>query len=248
MEQTASHQKTPAFVGVYETMYGLLKRGVFPINTPLPSEPKLAQQLGVSRMTLRQALALLQEDGLIQKVHGKGNFVTQVPRLTTAGLQQVGNPVHRHCLRTIDEVELAVRVEVPTEYELQQLRRHTPVAVAVDRWYRSKGTIVGYTLTMMPVEPISEYGIDLNDHGSLEKFLEQWVYELAQKAQIRLQISSTGLFISEKYAVSPSEQLYLLTELLYREEEEAPLMCNKHYLVPEYFSLEITATQMGSVG
>ncbi|OKJ69861.1 GntR family transcriptional regulator [Streptomyces sp. CB02261] len=41
----------------------------------LPSEPRLAAQYKVSTPTLRNALALLQAEGLIDKIHGKGNYV-----------------------------------------------------------------------------------------------------------------------------------------------------------------------------
>ncbi|MFC8951575.1 GntR family transcriptional regulator [Streptomyces sp. NPDC057101] len=52
----------------------------------LPSEPRLAAQYKVSTPTPRTALALLQAEGLIEKIHGKGNFVRQpLRRLTYAG-------------------------------------------------------------------------------------------------------------------------------------------------------------------
>lgn len=41
----------------------------------LPSEPGLAGQYKVSTATLRSALAVLQGEGLVEKIHGKGNFV-----------------------------------------------------------------------------------------------------------------------------------------------------------------------------
>nr|BFD83587.1 GntR family transcriptional regulator [Streptomyces sp. Xyl84] len=41
----------------------------------LPSEPDLASRYSVSLPTLRSALAVLQGEGLIEKVHGRGNFV-----------------------------------------------------------------------------------------------------------------------------------------------------------------------------
>ncbi|MEU2235535.1 GntR family transcriptional regulator [Streptomyces vietnamensis] len=49
----------------------------------LPSEPKLAAQYKVSTPTLRSALALLQAEGLIEKIHGKGNFVRHPLRRLT---------------------------------------------------------------------------------------------------------------------------------------------------------------------
>ncbi|MFI6528785.1 GntR family transcriptional regulator [Streptomyces uncialis] len=41
----------------------------------LPSEAQLASQYTVSKPTLRSALAVLQGEGLVEKVHGRGNFV-----------------------------------------------------------------------------------------------------------------------------------------------------------------------------
>jgi Transcriptional regulators len=41
----------------------------------LPSEAGLADQYKVSTVTLRRALAVLQGEGLVEKIHGKGNFV-----------------------------------------------------------------------------------------------------------------------------------------------------------------------------
>ena len=45
----------------------------------LPSEPDLARTLGVSRSSLRAAIALLEEDGLVQRLHGSGTYVTHRP-------------------------------------------------------------------------------------------------------------------------------------------------------------------------
>jgi GntR family transcriptional regulator len=43
----------------------------------IPSESLLAQNYGVALGTIRQALALLVEDGVLQRRHGKGTFVSQ---------------------------------------------------------------------------------------------------------------------------------------------------------------------------
>ncbi|MER7719015.1 GntR family transcriptional regulator [Streptomyces flaveolus] len=46
----------------------------------LPSEAGLADRYKVSTVTLRSALAVLQGEGLVEKIHGKGNFVRRPPR------------------------------------------------------------------------------------------------------------------------------------------------------------------------
>lgn len=44
---------------------------------PLPSEDALAVEYGVSRITVRQALSLLEQDGLITRQRGRGTFVSE---------------------------------------------------------------------------------------------------------------------------------------------------------------------------
>ncbi|MGW6707306.1 GntR family transcriptional regulator [Streptomyces sp. NPDC054956] len=52
----------------------------------LPSEAQLAARYKVSTPTLRNALALLQGEGLVEKIHGNGNFVRHpLRRITYTG-------------------------------------------------------------------------------------------------------------------------------------------------------------------
>ena len=53
-----------------------LLAGELKAGTQLPSEPELARSLGVSRSSLRAAIALLEADGLLRRTHGSGTFVT----------------------------------------------------------------------------------------------------------------------------------------------------------------------------
>jgi GntR family transcriptional regulator len=46
----------------------------------LPSEVGLADRYKVSTVTLRRALAVLQGEGLVEKIHGRGNFARRPPR------------------------------------------------------------------------------------------------------------------------------------------------------------------------
>jgi GntR family transcriptional regulator len=53
----------------------------------LPSEPKLSRRLGVSRATLREAMRLFEERGLIIRRQGVGTVVAETPRVIESGLE-----------------------------------------------------------------------------------------------------------------------------------------------------------------
>ncbi|OGV63780.1 MAG: hypothetical protein A3K19_05040 [Lentisphaerae bacterium RIFOXYB12_FULL_65_16] len=52
-----------------------IRSGALKPDQALPSEPKIARDLGVSRNTIRQAMRDLEHEGLIYRVQGKGTFV-----------------------------------------------------------------------------------------------------------------------------------------------------------------------------
>ena len=54
--------------------------GELPATSLLPGEEALAKEYGVSRITVRQALALLEQDGLVIRYRGKGTFVSEKAR------------------------------------------------------------------------------------------------------------------------------------------------------------------------
>lgn len=68
------------FEQVRDTLRREILRGVWPAESRLPSESKLIERFGVSRITVRQAIAELQAHGLVQTINGKGSFVARPDR------------------------------------------------------------------------------------------------------------------------------------------------------------------------
>lgn len=72
---------TPLYLQIHDTILRQIETGAYADGARLPSERELAELFGVSRMTARQAMRLLMQDGRINTRVGKGTFV-QNPRLT----------------------------------------------------------------------------------------------------------------------------------------------------------------------
>ena len=60
---------------IYDLLKGRIESGFYPPGTQLPKEVDLAVELGVSRVTLRPALELLELERLVRREKGFGTFV-----------------------------------------------------------------------------------------------------------------------------------------------------------------------------
>ncbi|ENP8458965.1 GntR family transcriptional regulator [Staphylococcus pseudintermedius] len=68
-------EKLPLYYQVYKGIHSRIKAGEYKEGDKIPSERKLCEQFGVSRITVREALDRLEKDHVIKREHGKGSFV-----------------------------------------------------------------------------------------------------------------------------------------------------------------------------
>jgi len=70
-----AEDRQPKYLRIHAELRDRITSGQWPAGTPLPAQRDLAAEFGVSIMTLRQALQLLADDGLIAARHGSGTYV-----------------------------------------------------------------------------------------------------------------------------------------------------------------------------
>ncbi|WP_434742318.1 GntR family transcriptional regulator [Micromonospora sp. SH-82] len=66
---------TPLYVQLADVIAKQIEEGKLESRRPIPSESSLRQEYGVSRGTVRQAVALLRERGLVVTVPQRGTYV-----------------------------------------------------------------------------------------------------------------------------------------------------------------------------
>lgn len=67
----------PFYFQLTKLLTGEIETGRWNVGDRLPSEPAICEQFGVSRTTVRQALAALESEGLIRREKGRGTFVNE---------------------------------------------------------------------------------------------------------------------------------------------------------------------------
>lgn len=76
---------TPPSRRIADELRGAIANGTLAPGARLPSERVLAQEHGAARNTARQAIAILQAEGLVEAQHGRGVFVRERPALRRLG-------------------------------------------------------------------------------------------------------------------------------------------------------------------
>jgi GntR family transcriptional regulator len=88
----------PLYVQIAEHLIGQIESGQLEPGSRLPSERELCEMLSVQRDTVRQALSMLEDQGLVNRRHGSGTYIAE-PRIErdagrlfpfTRAMQQAG--------------------------------------------------------------------------------------------------------------------------------------------------------------
>jgi GntR family transcriptional regulator len=76
-DQVERDAPTPPFQQLAGILRARVKRGDWKPNRAIPSENTLADEYDLSRPTVRRAIAVLVEDGLVYAVPGRGTYVAE---------------------------------------------------------------------------------------------------------------------------------------------------------------------------
>jgi GntR family transcriptional regulator len=71
----ANRNKGPLYLQIKEMLKDRILHGVYAINTNIPSEPQLEEEFKVSKITVRNAIKELVQEGYLEKKSGKGTKV-----------------------------------------------------------------------------------------------------------------------------------------------------------------------------
>ncbi len=76
LDQQVSHV-LPLYFQTFVILQQQIKEGLWPATAPIPSENELAERFGVSRVTIRKAMALLEKQNYVLRQRGRGTYVNE---------------------------------------------------------------------------------------------------------------------------------------------------------------------------
>lgn len=203
--------------------------GAYSPGDKLPAEPNLAAAYGVSRVTLREAVRGLVEEGYLSRQHGLGTYVTKKPKLrnnldTNFGVTQL----IRSMGFTPGNEDVRVSEETATEAVAQALSLEPGHPVArLERVRTADGDPIVYSVEFMPMELLPGGLKDLRGlSGSLYELLADLGHPV-DHGVVSIKPVLADREMARRLKVKPGDPLLRLDQVDYGPDDR-----------PELFSLE----------
>jgi GntR family transcriptional regulator len=160
----------PLYRQIAEDLRTRIHAGEFAVSEPIPTEAQLSDHYRASRITVRHALAMLDQEGLVHREQGRGSFVrprtiTVGPRRLTSFTQELRERGSRQGSDLISVERLALPPDAPVD------PGESGDGVRIERVRRADGRPIALMVSVIPAE-LGE-GIEgaLAVNGSMYAFL-----------------------------------------------------------------------------
>ena len=225
---STDESNAPRYKAVYSALMQQIRDGVFPVGTLLPTEIALCQQFDVSRHTIREAIRMLNEAGIVSRRAGVGTRV-ETTKSTTRYTQQISqlSDLFQYIKHAVLQVKMV---------EMQKVgRRHAEMleCKANDEWLR----IIAVKLLEGETAPVAYSDVFIHPNYSavgsdvgkvklplsllIEQKFSKRIIEVKQEFSatpiigetaraLKLKLGSPGLVITRKY-YGEKETLMLVT-------------------------------------
>lgn len=240
LRSARAYRKTLTDVVQQELRQAILS-GAYEPGSQLPTEAELVEMLGASRTVVREALRVLEEDGLIFRRHGVGTFVRKHPILKNLNvnygisemIQLAGlTPGTRHLVvfHDVADAETAEQLDVAPG---------SPV-ICIERVRTADDKPVVYSLDTF-AETLAG-GVELDPTrlltASVYQILETDLGHAIDYGVARILPAQAPAAIAQHLELEPDAMVLYLVQTDYSASDE-PLLYSREYHLPDAFDFFI---------
>lgn len=220
----------------------LFETGAYQPGQQLPSEADLAEQLGISRPTLREALQNLELEGTIVRKHGVGTFISNTyGRRLEGGLEILESIEHiasRKGLKT-QVNKLLVEECVPNSCELAGLGLVFATQVLIiSRTIHVANQPVAFLRDIVPLEFMQKTDLENSFSGSVLDLLLKKYRSSLSHSYTKVAAVKSNSALSRQLQIKHSTPLLCLEAKLFSQDGRIVDFSTSHF-VPGYFDFHI---------
>lgn len=207
----------------------------------LPSEPKLAKQLGVSRATLREAMRTFETQGKIHRRQGAGTFITHPSSIIETGLE------------VLESIEtLAERIDLSVELENRLIERRTVTeseaealnlpedakVICVSRLVAAEDRPVAYLIDVLPEDILSEEELEKSQSSSVLDLLLQRGEPKLLTSRTEITAVTASSKLARSFGIQRGDVLLRFVARLYAANGRI-VDYSHSYFLPGYFRFHV---------
>jgi GntR family transcriptional regulator len=212
-----------------------------PKGSKLPSEPVLAQKMGVSRATLREAMRTFESQGMLRRQQGVGTFIVGPTQVIDSGLE---------VLESIETLAERIGLEVSMgEFEVNHIEADPKQAkklnltigdpvVEVRRVIMTHDSPVAYLVDILPEAVLNPEILIARFTGSVLDLLINIGNPPLATSKTEISAVHAPVDVAKALNIQRGDTLLLLTALLFNEAGD-PVDFSHSYFLPGFFRLHI---------
>ena len=234
-----------SFIPLYYQLAQLLREqitsGEWAAGAEIPSERELMQQYELSRNTVRQAMELLNQEGLIVRSLGSGtrvaHFNSSFQYLLNTFFENRDLLLRAGYTPTVDAV--STEVIAPPEVARLALKLEKGEKVINKKLiFYADGRPAMYTLDYLPQSMAGEY--DLSPEGlGFMKFLDRASGRRVEYVMVDLSPIEASGEVAETFTCPPGSPLLLMKELFLDEAQKVPIAFSMNYFNRELINFRL---------
>lgn len=207
----------------------------------LPSEPALAEKLGVSRATLREAMRIFETQGMIRRKQGSGTYITRASNVFETGLE-ILESLETQAERVGLEVKMGdykLEHRAATEEECQALSLTGGCEVtAVTRVIHAEDRPVAYLIDVLPVDVLGQEELEREFTGSvLDMLLKRGAPHLTS-ARTEITAVTASATVARAMGIQRGDVLLGFIAYLYSDSGRVVDFTHSYFL-PGYFRFHV---------
>jgi GntR family transcriptional regulator len=203
-------------------------------DEPLPSDAMLVHEFGVSRMTARNAVQRLTQEGLVYRVPGRGTFVAEPPVHRQAGSLLSFTEEMRRRGRTPSSRVLAREVREPRPAEASRLQLQPGAQVCAVRRVRvadDEPVAIEEAVFPAAIAPLIERA-DLERRSLHDALVEGG--HIPTMGRARLGAEAAGAEDAEFLSVAPGSPLLVEKRVIHDQDGNPLELCESRYAADRY--------------
>ena len=217
---------------VRDELAGRITSGAIPPGSRFPPEPQLAEDLGVSRATLREALRSLEEDGFVTRRRGAGTFATHRPRLRNNLDVNFGvtEAIRASGMRPgAVDIKVSIAPSGANEAAALDIEPGDPV-VTVERVRTADERRVVFSRDVVAQSLVGEDVLEQLEDGSVYDLLESVAHVAIQHGVVTIEPMAAERTLARKLKIPVGSLLLYLRQVDYDRGGDPVLLSHEYHL------------------